>query len=316
MKKSIKTKLLTTVMASILFMMPATMAMATSTTQEGLVNIGDKSLYAKVVGTDNGTVSVVFDNGYGGGINEDSEHETWGTIQAEISKYAKTITYDRTGIGRSDKGTNRPALSQDEINTFINGGNITYDPATFESGTGKTSLDRARDLHALLKASAVEGPYLLVVHSISMYVAVEFAKEYPNEVAGVVSVDGTWPTAIEDADSWARKYNPEMEQLFLTQFSEADGTLSEVIQSALQVRNAGDVLRNIPLTILHPSNLGMGDEYQAMTDLAMENWAKWSNYSKLTLVPNSGHYVMGYQPQYITNAVKDMLVQLGIKVNK
>lgn len=278
-------------------------------TFEGKVSIGGGiELNTKIMGK--GDVSVVFDSGYGDGIyiySEDSTHETWGNVQPEIAKYAKTIAYDRTGLGLSDNAVNRESLSDADIQTAVNGGTIAYDASVFESGTGKTSLDRARNLHVLLKNAKVKAPYLLVVHSISMLEAVEFAKEYHNELAGIVCVDGSWPTVLQETTAWANIYMPEIVPLFLGQFTAADGTLSEVIQSQLQVQNAGDVLRDIPLTVVHALDYGMGPEYQELGDRGMLSWLQWSDHSKKVLVPNSGHYIMVDQPQYVINAIKDML---------
>ncbi|MBK1809961.1 alpha/beta hydrolase [Clostridium sp. YIM B02505] len=308
--KSIKklfSALLVTVLASTLSTVNV-MAKENIKSKEGLVNIGDKKLNAKIMG--HGKVSVVFDSGYGDGIytySEDSNFETWGAVQAEIAKKAKTVAYDRTGVGLSDAGQNRPSLSDADINTVINGGDIPFDISIFNKGTGKTAIDRARDLHALLDRSKVKAPYILVVHSIAMFNAVEFAKLYPKDIAGIVSLDGTWDSATKDGVAWAKAEMPDMIDVFLGSFAPADGTLSEELQSELQVRNAGDVLRNIPLTILHPIDEGMGQSYQKMTDEKIAEWTKWSKHSKEILVPNTSHYIMKDNPQYVINAVNDMI---------
>jgi pimeloyl-ACP methyl ester carboxylesterase len=293
---------------------------ATTTKAEGLdnfsgkVNIGDYSLYTKIAG-EKSKVSVVFDAGYGDGLHTysmpDPNYETWGPVQSEVSKYAKTIAYDRAGSGLSDAGFNRPSMSDADIQTLVNGGTVAYDPSLFATGHGKTALDKAKDLHALLQATDTKAPYLLVIHSISMLTAVEFVKEYPGEVAGIVSVDGSWDTVVQDVVSWCKVYAPDVTQPFLDQFTAADGTLSEVLQSEQQVQHAGDVLKNIPFTILHPTDYGNGPEYQAMTNQAMQNWTTWSDKSKLIMVPNTSHYIMQDQPQVVIDAVEDMLKQLS-----
>lgn len=273
-------------------------------------DIGDVSLNAKIMGN-KGNVSVVFDAGYGDGLYtysmEDPNVETWGSVQPEISKYAKTVAYDRAGLGKSDVGTNRTSLSDEDIQKALNGETLPYDASIFNTGRGKTALDRARDLHALLEKAKVRAPYILVVHSISMLEAVEFTKEYPTEVAGIVSVDGSWNSVVEDVVGWARVDLPDLVGPFLAQFTPADGSLSEVLQSEMQVRHAGDVLRNIPFTILHPEDEGNGPVYQEMTNQKMNQWLTWSDHSKLIMVPNTGHYVMNDNPQYVVDAVKDMI---------
>lgn len=312
MRKKFIRKFITTLLATTLFLSSVTSAAAKVTVNKGLIDIGEKSLYAQIMGN-NSKVSVVFDSGYGDGIytySEDSTYETWGNIQTKISKYAKTITYDRAGLGQSDSGVNREPLSTELIDSYLDGNDIPYDASVFETGTGKTAIDRARDLHALLDAADVDGPYLLVIHSISMLEAVEFVKEYPGQVAGIVSVDGTAAETLQKNIEFFRTYAPDIEELFLNQFQEYDGTLSEVIQSSLQVQNAGDVLRNIPFTILHPSDSGEGPEYQKMSDDTMREWATWSDYSKLIFVNDTGHYIMKDQPKVVIKAIKDMLKKI------
>ncbi|MDF2871803.1 MAG: hypothetical protein K0R05_3378 [Anaerocolumna sp.] len=312
-QKNFISKIATIVLAASLILTATVSVAAKTTINEGLVDIGDISLYAKIMGNDS-NVSVVFDSGYGDGIytySEDSSYETWHNIQSEISKYAKTITYDRAGLGQSDSGVNRESLSEELIDSYLNGEDIPYDESEFDIGSGKTAIDRARDLHALLESADVDGPYLLVIHSVSMLEAVEFAKEYPGEVAGIVSVDGTSADTMQKNIEFFRTYAPEVEDLFLSQFQKYDGTLSEIIQSSLQVKNAGDVLRNIPLTILHPSDSGDGPEYQQMSDEIIRKWTTWSNYSKLIFVPDTSHYIMKDQPQYVVKAIKNMLKEIN-----
>ncbi len=313
MKKNIIRKIATLVLATSLILTATVSVAAKTAANKGLVDIGDKSLYAKIMGNDS-NVSVVFDSGYGDGIytySEDTTYETWSNIQSKIAKYAKTITYDRAGLGQSDKGVNRNPLSEEYIASFLNGEDMPYDESVFENGSGKTAIDRARDLHALLEAAEVDGPYLLVVHSVAMLEAVEFVKEYPGEVAGIVSVDGTSAVTMQKNIEFFRMYAPDAEDLFLGQFQENDGTLSEIIQSSQQVMNAGDVLRDIPFTILHPSDSGSGPEYQQMSDEVMRDWLTWSDYSKLIFVPDTSHYIMKDQPQYVVNAIKNMLKEIN-----
>jgi pimeloyl-ACP methyl ester carboxylesterase len=49
----------------------------------------------------------------------------------------------------------------------------------------------AYELHTLLKAAGVKGPYVLVGHSLGGLLTRVYAAEYPAEVAGIVLVDST-----------------------------------------------------------------------------------------------------------------------------
>ena len=99
----------------------------------GKVSIGNGvSLNVNIQGE--GQCSVVFDSGYGNGIYLDgnsSGDKTWEKVQPEIAKKAETVTYDRTGIGLSGDVTNRPALSDADIQTALNGGSLPYKSYNF-----------------------------------------------------------------------------------------------------------------------------------------------------------------------------------------
>ena len=84
----------------------------------------------------------------------------WGAVQPQIATSTRVCAYDRAGLGWSEPGP------------------LPRSPQQF-----------ADELHALLTNADVEGPYVLVVHSISGKTARLFASQHPNEVAGMVLVD-------------------------------------------------------------------------------------------------------------------------------
>src|SRR5207248_5808048 len=68
----------------------------------------------------------------------------------------------------------------------------------------RTAQQIAQELHPLLKAAGVTGPYVLVGHSFGGYVTRAFAHLYREDVVGMVSVDSIHPAEWE---------NPTPEQL-------------------------------------------------------------------------------------------------------
>ncbi|GAA2824844.1 alpha/beta fold hydrolase [Crossiella cryophila] len=79
---------------------------------------------------------------------------------------------------------------------------VLYDRA----GTGfseriplpRTAAEVADELRELLRVSGISGPYLLVAHSLGGVYARRFAQRYPDQVAGLVSLEG----AHEDWDDY------------------------------------------------------------------------------------------------------------------
>ncbi|MFD8543755.1 alpha/beta fold hydrolase [Streptomyces sp. NPDC059649] len=79
----------------------------------------------------------------------------------------------------------------DRVATFTT--SVLYDRAgTGWSGTAdlpRSAAEVARELHALLRAAAVPGPYVLVGHSLGGAYARRFAQLFPGEVAGIGYLD-------------------------------------------------------------------------------------------------------------------------------
>ena len=109
-----------------------------------------------VLETGTGKPSVVFENGMGEDLS------TWKDVQPAIAKLTDTFSYDRAGLGKSDQAA---------------------------SSEPRDAKQLAIELHTLLHAAQVPGPYVLVGHSLGGAIVQVFAFEYPAEVAGLVLVD-------------------------------------------------------------------------------------------------------------------------------
>jgi pimeloyl-ACP methyl ester carboxylesterase len=117
-----------------------------------LVDVGGYRLHLHCIGQ--GSPTVVLDAGLGAFSLD------WGAVQPQIAKSTRVCAYDRAGLGWSDPGP-----------------------------TPRSPQQFASELHALLTKGGVEGPYVLVAHSISGKTARLFANRHPDEVAGIVLVD-------------------------------------------------------------------------------------------------------------------------------
>jgi pimeloyl-ACP methyl ester carboxylesterase len=84
----------------------------------------------------------------------------WRAVQAEVAKFARVCSYDRSGLGWSD---------------------LCDQPCT------PASL--AVQLHAMLEAARVAPPYVLVGHSFGGLIVQAFAAKYREQTAGLVLVD-------------------------------------------------------------------------------------------------------------------------------
>jgi pimeloyl-ACP methyl ester carboxylesterase len=88
----------------------------------------------------------------------------WGGVQPVLAKTTRVCSYDRAGFGWSDALP--PPRDADHI---------------------------ATELHGLLAAARIDGPIVLMGHSIAgMYIR-DYATRYPAEVAGLIFIDSSTP---------------------------------------------------------------------------------------------------------------------------
>jgi pimeloyl-ACP methyl ester carboxylesterase len=105
-----------------------------------------------------GSPAIILDAGLG------NDGLIWGGVQPVLAKTTRVCSYDRAGFGWSD------ALPAPRDADHI-----------------------ATELHGLLVAAGIDGPVVLMGHSIAgMYIR-EYATRYPKEVAGLIFVDGSTP---------------------------------------------------------------------------------------------------------------------------
>lgn len=103
-----------------------------------------------------GSPAVIFDAGMG------DSTISWAMVQRVVAKKTRVCSFDRAGLGFSD-AARRPS----------------------------TPRNQSDDLHALLKAAHIDPPYVLVAHSLAAMNARVYADMYPDQVAGMVLVEGS-----------------------------------------------------------------------------------------------------------------------------
>lgn len=103
-----------------------------------------------------GSPTVILDSGLG------VPAVGWNQVQPDVAKFTRVCSYDRAGYGWSGS-TSAP----------------------------RTSLEIAKELHALLAAANEKGPYILVGHSFGGYGVRVYNGQYPADVVGMVLVDAS-----------------------------------------------------------------------------------------------------------------------------
>jgi pimeloyl-ACP methyl ester carboxylesterase len=138
---------------------PATPSPSSSPTTEGLFDVGGHKLYIKCTGT--GSPTLVFLN------RLDETNLYWGDIPSSFAQDTRVCVYDRANQGRSG-----------------------------HAPMG-TASDSVADLHSLLTAARVPGPYLLVGDEFGGLVSTMYAGTYPDDVAGLVLIGPLHPWQAE-----------------------------------------------------------------------------------------------------------------------
>ena len=121
------------------------------------------SLYLHCVGT--GEPTVVLFNGLG------ERTPSWAWVQQSASSTTRVCAFDRAGEGWSG-----PAPARQDGDQL------------------------ASDLHGLLRAAHIPGPYVLAGHSVGGVYALVYAARYPREVAGVALIDSATPYQFDLPD--------------------------------------------------------------------------------------------------------------------
>ena len=117
-----------------------------------LVDVGGYRLHIFCQGE--GSPTVIVDSGLG------DFSLSWSQVQPEVARFSRICTYDRAGYGWSDPHS-----------------------------VPRTAQQIVLELHTLLNKANIEGPYILVGHSLGGAHVRMFTNLYPEEVAGIILVD-------------------------------------------------------------------------------------------------------------------------------
>src|SRR5437870_4610663 len=133
-----------------------------------LIDIGDgRKMFLECRGS--GSPTVILESGYR------NDAEIWSTplepgkntVFPQVAKFTRVCAYDRPG-------------------TFLDANHLSRSTAV---PMPRSARDLIFDLHALLHAAHVLGPYVLAAHSFGGILARLYASTYPDEVVGMVLVD-------------------------------------------------------------------------------------------------------------------------------
>jgi pimeloyl-ACP methyl ester carboxylesterase len=273
----------------------------------GLVDIGGRSLYLECRGE--GSPTVVLVSGYRASgrfwsddlLQPDAPRTM---VLPGVAQTTRVCAYDRPGTVAS--------IGEDD---FVS----RSDPIT----QPRTSMEIVAELHALLQAAEVPGPYVLAGHSMGGFFSRLYASTYPDEVVGLVLVDA---------------YSEQTETLMTPEQWEAMGQLSRELGSdtVVPIPGYGDLetlgwgadnatmreavaaspLPPMPLAVLaHGKPIILLDEtqgfttaeWEALQQASYENLAALVPQARFSVASESGHDIHQDQPELVIEAVRQVV---------
>jgi len=118
--------------------------------------VAGHSLFLRCTGS--GSPAVILFTGLG------ERTPSWAWVQGDVARQTRICVFDRAGQGWSGKAPGR-----------------------------QDAHELAADVHGLLAAASLPGPYVVAGHSVGGTYALAYAMDYPKDVAGVALLDSATP---------------------------------------------------------------------------------------------------------------------------
>lgn len=234
--------------------------------------------------TGSGRPAVVFESGLG------DSRLSWSAIYLPLATDSAVFAYDRPGLHRGIR------------NGFFDG--------TDADGV-RTGEEAVHHLRGLLAAARLSPPYVLVGHSLGGQYILMYAKLFPNEIAGIVLVDGRPPNfAIACQEVFPNPGNciptdEQLEQLSPPIRAEVTGMLD----TERRLPRAEE-LPDVPITIItstEPASPPDDPELQRVWMREQQAYAESGRNIRYVEASGAGHYVHSEQPELVIDEVRAVL---------
>jgi pimeloyl-ACP methyl ester carboxylesterase len=260
---------------------------------------GGRDLYLECRGRGRPTVILV--SGYGNGA------DVWSLLDAGVRRPPVLA-----GVARSAR-----VCAYDRPNTILlPDGRSRSDPVP----QPRTAADAVAELHALLRAARLRGPYVLVGHSLGGLFVRLYASTYPREVAGLVLVDATsellrelltpeqWPGFARFSLEPVPGLDPPFELV------DIDASFDQM----LRARAVRPLRPFLPLVVLShglpgepppdvPPGYPDAATLERASQTAQNELGRLLPYARYVIARSSGHYIQTAQPELVVDAVRRVL---------
>lgn len=218
-----------------------------------------------------GASTVIFEAGLGDTL------EIWNEVQPRIAENCtRTLAYNRAGYMGSE-----PAEGRRDSATIV------------------------AELRAELKNHGIKPPYVLVGHSIGGLYMQYFARNFPDEIEGLVLVDSThWNQSLRiDPDASGPWTKRRQVTLFMPWIVRREFTDSQ--EAGVQVHQSPHV-RYVPTIVLSSTRAPLGETpaSRALAASMQEEIAADFPLAKHVRVDDSGHYIQRDRPEAVIDAAR------------
>lgn len=221
-----------------------------------------------------GVPTVILINGGSGPI------EGWYKIFHELAEETTVLAYNRLGVGKSDLPKN-PQHGECIVNT----------------------------LRQLLMEINVSPPYILVGHSLGGLYANLFARQFPDEIAGVVLLDSSHPEDLsmnETHGAIIRGINKFLKVFDSFSSHKKWNEVNYVKETVKQIQQAGS-FPDIPLQVISGDQMPkmMPEHAFQIRKSNQMNLVQLSNQGKHILATKSGHFPQFSEPELVISTIKE-----------
>jgi pimeloyl-ACP methyl ester carboxylesterase len=274
----------------------------------GLVDIGGRNIYLECRGQGSPTVVLVAGSGSSARYWTDDllpADPPRSMVFPEIATTTRVCAYDRPG-------------------TYAFVGEEPFISRSDPIAQPRTPMDIVAELHALLQAAGVPGPYVLAGHSIGGFVSRMYASTYPDEVVGMVLIDAysEFLEPIFGPERWPRLVAlnaPGNEVVPIPGYGDAETIPYASGDAHMRQLTATSPLRPMPLAVLaHARPFALPEDpvvRQGFTSEELEPLLFAANQAQAELVPDarffhakeSGHDIHQDQPALTTEAIRQVI---------
>ena len=221
--------------------------------------------------------TVVFESGLGDGLG------SWAEVYTATSKFASVFAYSRPGYAAG-------------IRKVTVGGQRTAD-------------ESATLLQRLLEKTGTPEPYILVGHSIGGLYMLEFARQNPDLVSGLVLVDARLPGFTERClGAGISPCLPPTSAMLLSPLH-VQAEIRGIRPSELNAPAPED-LGDVPTILLVATEppAGTPANGQPIWLTVQKEYAESMQNGRLEIAEGSGHYIQRDAPDLVVDAIRELVV--------